>query len=73
MSVARNRTLGERIESAPKTILFFLFGFGVLLFGFLIEFLGMPREAGLAGALAAIIMGLAVLIHIVYWLLGKTD
>lgn len=73
MSVAQEETLGKRIESTPKTILFFLFGFSILVLGYLLEILGMPRSAGLAGALSVILMVLAVLIHLIYWVLGTRD
>lgn len=72
MSVARDQTLGQRIESLPKTVLFACFGFSVLGFGFLLDFLGMGREAGLAGALAVILIGLAAVIHLIYWILGRS-
>lgn len=74
MSTAQEATIGERIESAPKTILFFAFGVAVLGFGFLLEVgLGMSRSAGLAGAFAAILMALAILVHLIYWVLGRID
>lgn len=73
MSVAKEETLGERIESIEKTVLFFLFGLSVLGFAFVLDFIGMGREAGLAGALAFILMVLAALIHLVYLVLGTRD
>lgn len=73
MVTGQAETLGKRIESIPKTILFFLFGFTFLVLGFLLEVGGMPREAGLAGALSAILMGLAVLVYLIYWVLGQLD
>ena len=71
MSVARERTLGQRIESLPKTVLLMFFGLTVLGFGFLLDFFEMGREAGLAGALAVILIGLAVFVHAIYWVLGR--
>lgn len=74
MSTAQEATIGERIESAPKTVLFFGFGISVLAVGFLLEVgLGMSRSAGLAGAFAVIIIGVAALIHLLYWFLGQLD
>lgn len=73
MATGQAETLGERIESIPGPILFLLFGFSILVFGFLLEVGGMPREAGLAGALSVLLMGLAVLVHLIYWVLGRID
>lgn len=73
MSMAKVETVADRIESAPKTVLFFAFAASILLFGLLLELAGMSIEAGLAGALSVILMGLAAIVHVGYWVLGRLD
>lgn len=61
------------LEDLPFTVYMLAFGVGFLLVGFVIQFVGDPVNAGIAGAFAAVMIALAAVIHVGIWILGRAD
>lgn len=64
---------GITLEDLPATIWLLATGFALVIFGFALEWWGYGVEAGLSGALGLILVVIAVLGHLVIWILGKID
>ena len=72
-AIRKEKTFGEKIEALPNTVLFFLFSFGIYLTAMAVNVAEFRVLAGVLGATSAVFMALAVIIHVVYFLLGLID
>ena len=72
-AIRKEKTLGEKIETLPNTVLFFFFSFGIYLSAMVVNVLEFRVLAGVLGATSVMFMALAVITHVVYFLLGLID
>jgi len=72
-AIRKEKTLGEKIEALPNTVLFFFFSFGIYLSAMVVNVLEFRILAGVLGATSVMFMALAVITHVVYFLLGLID
>lgn len=72
-AIRKDQTLGEKIEALPNTVLFFVLSFGIFLSAMAVNVLEFRVLAGVLGATSVMFMALAVITHVVYFLLGLID
>jgi multisubunit Na+/H+ antiporter MnhB subunit len=72
-AIRTDKTIGERIEALPNTLLFFLLSFGIFLSAVVFDVAGFGVLGGVLGATAVLFMALAMVTHAVYHLLGQLD
>lgn len=61
------------LEDLPGTFWLFALGIALVVFGLALDLLGYPVEAGVSGALAFFLLGVAILGQLLVWGLGKLD
>lgn len=72
-AVRKENTFGEKIEALPNTVLFFFFSFAIYLSAMAVNIAEFRVLAGVLGATSVVFMALAVVTHVVYFLLGLID
>lgn len=61
------------LEDLPATFWVLVTGIALFVFGLALEWWGYGVESGLSGALALIFVAIAVLSHLLIWVLGRLD